>query len=150
MERVRVLAAHLAAAPPGAPPLLLHAGLPAVVAACFGLLVPLATALGGCKKRGRASCRWGETRETQDSEEKRERKPLNGAFGADGRGQGSTEGSGVGRQGTRAQAAAYEGFQHAQTMANFPMAVHDAFSTDDLLTEDERRLRHSVRHFMVS
>ena len=50
---------------------------------------------------------------------------------------------------TRAQDEGYEGFQHAQTMAAFPPAAHDVFFFDELLTEEERDIRHRTRVYMV-
>ncbi len=43
----------------------------------------------------------------------------------------------------------YEGFPYAQTMANFPPAVHDVFLFDDLLTPEEKAIRYRTRAFMV-
>lgn len=42
----------------------------------------------------------------------------------------------------------YEGFSHAQTMANFPPPAHDAFHVDSLLTAEERNIRDRTRAFM--
>ena len=44
----------------------------------------------------------------------------------------------------------YEGFPYAQTMANFPPAVHDVFLFDELLTPEEKDIRYRTRAFMVS
>lgn len=43
----------------------------------------------------------------------------------------------------------YEGFPHAQTMANFPPAAHDVFHFDDLLSPEEKDIRYQTRAFMV-
>ncbi len=43
----------------------------------------------------------------------------------------------------------YDNFPQAQTMANFPPAVHDLFNFDQLLTEDEKDIRYRTRAFMV-
>lgn len=42
------------------------------------------------------------------------------------------------------------GFPQAQTMASFPRAAFDVFDLDEMLTPEERALRHSVRAFAVS
>lgn len=47
-------------------------------------------------------------------------------------------------------AEAYVGFPQAQTMASFPRAAFDVFDLDDMLTPEERELRHRVRAFAVS
>ena len=44
----------------------------------------------------------------------------------------------------------YPTFGEAQTMASFPMATHDVFALDDLLTPEERATRYRVRAFMES
>ena len=55
------------------------------------------------------------------------------------------------RQETRATTGQeYYNFPHAQTMASFPSAAHDAFSFSDLLTEEEQRIRLVTRDFMVN
>ena len=54
------------------------------------------------------------------------------------------------REETRATTSQeYYNFPHAQTMASFPSAAHDAFSFSDLLTEEEQRIRLVTRDFMV-
>ncbi len=53
------------------------------------------------------------------------------------------------QQGVRA-VEGYEGFPQAQTMASFPPAVSDsAFRFDELLSPEERGIRHRTRAFMV-
>lgn len=54
----------------------------------------------------------------------------------------------VQRQEARA-APDYEGFPQAQTMASFPPAVSDVFRFDELLSDEERGIRHRTRAFMV-
>ena len=50
---------------------------------------------------------------------------------------------------TRAEAAEYDNFPHAQTMASFPPAVHDLLNFDQLLNEQERDVRDRTRAYMV-
>ena len=50
---------------------------------------------------------------------------------------------------TRAEAAEYDNFPHAQTMASFPPAVHDLLNFDQLLSEQERDVRDRTRAYMV-
>lgn len=50
---------------------------------------------------------------------------------------------------TRAtESTPYDNFPQAQTMANFPPAVHDLFEFDQLLTEEERAIRYKTRAYM--
>ena len=53
------------------------------------------------------------------------------------------------RRETRAAEGGYEGFPQAQTMASFPPAVSDVFRFDELLSAEERGIRHRTRAFMV-
>ena len=62
---------------------------------------------------------------------------------------GEGDDRGVQQQGVRA-VEGYEGFPQAQTMASFPPAVSDsAFRFDELLSPEERGIRHRTRAFMV-
>ena len=54
------------------------------------------------------------------------------------------------RQDTRADSTEYDNFPQAQTMANFPPAVHDLLNFDQLLSQEERDVRDKVRAYMVS